>query len=112
MMSLQQQGKKPVSIKMYATTELNKPFDLLTGAGIAVLWSLVPFAVSFCLAHANGLTAGNYPSLESTAAATGLALCFLSVPIALKVIRCSVRTMTVTCVVMFWFLGLITALTV
>ncbi len=112
MINFQQQLQKPASISIYTTTKLNQPIDLLTGVGLAVLVCPVTFAVSFCLAHVNGLTSGNYPEVAANAAAIGLALCLLSGPIALDVSRRSVQTMAALSTVAFWILGLLTSLAV
>lgn len=92
--------------------QTNKPMDIATGVGVALLSSHLPFVISFALARANGLTAGNYPALEATAAAAGLAICLLAMPIAFDLKGRSIQAIAVSSAVIFWILGLLASFTV
>jgi hypothetical protein len=94
-----------------ALSQNKKRIDLLSGIGIAILCSHVPFAVSFALARINGLTAANYPAVEPTAAAAGLAICLLSMPIAMELKHRSLNVLAFSSAVMFWIFGLLCSFT-
>lgn len=89
-----------------------KSMDIATGVGVAILCSHLPFMVSFAMARVNGLTASNYPAVEPTAAAAGLAICLLSLPIALEMKSRSVQAIAGTSSVIFWILGLMASFTI
>jgi hypothetical protein len=89
-----------------------KSIDIATGVGVAVLCSHLPFMVSFAMARVNGLTAANYPAVEPTAAAAGLAICLLSLPIAIEMKSRSVQAIAGTSSVIFWILGLLASFTI
>jgi hypothetical protein len=92
--------------------DTSKTTDIATGIGIALLSSHLPFVVSFGLARANGLNAINYPAIEPTAAAAGLAICLLSLPIAIEMKGRSIQAIAISSTVIFWILGLLASFTV
>jgi hypothetical protein len=99
--------------KTYFNVDTNKKsVDIATGVGIALLCSHLPFIVSFAMARVNGLTASNYPAVEPTAAAAGLAICLLSLPIALEMKGRSIQAIGISSAVIFWILGLLASFTV
>jgi len=89
-----------------------KPMDIATGIGVALMCSHLPFVVSFVLARVNGLSASNYPAVEPTAAAAGLAICLLALPIALELKGRSMQAIGISSAIIFWILGLLASFTV
>jgi hypothetical protein len=111
-MTTQQLTQPTSSSKVLQVATSKKSMDILSGVGVALLCSHLPFIVSFSLARANGLTASNYPAVEPTAAAAGLAICLLSLPIALEMKGRSIQAIGISSAVIFWILGLLASFTV
>lgn len=113
MMTVREQLQQTVVSNMYGALEQNKkPLDVVTGIGVAILCSHVPFILSFTIARSGGFSALNYPAVEPTAAAAGLAICILSLPIALEMKQRSLPAIMASSAVIFWILGLLAAFTV
>jgi hypothetical protein len=112
MMTVQHQIEERATEKVYAALEKNKkPLDIATGVALAIASSHIPFMLSFGLARINGLTASNYPAVEPTAAAAGLAICLLSLPIAYEMKQRSISAIAISSAVIFWILGLLASFT-
>lgn len=89
-----------------------KSVDIAGGIVVGLASSVVPFAVSLGLAQINGLNGFNYPAVGPMAAAAGLAVCLLAMPIAYELSRRSVQTIVATTSIIFWILGLMVAFTI
>lgn len=100
------------STAYFQVQSTDKSIDIATGIGVALLCSHLPFIVSFSLARTVGLTAANYSSIEPTAAAAGLAICLLAMPIAFEMKDRSLQAIAVASTVIFWLLGLLASFTV
>lgn len=112
MTTAQTQIQESPASQVYVALEQNKKsVDILTGVSVALLSSHVPFGLSLALARINGLTAGNYPAVEPTAAAAGLAICLLSLPIAYEMKHRSMQAIAISSSIIFWILGLLASFT-
>lgn len=109
MMTVEQVQKRT---DVYSALDQKKALDVASGTAVALLSSVVPFMLSYALTHASGLTAFNYPAVQPVAAAAGLAICILSLPIAMDMKSRSVQGIAASSAVIFWILGLLASFTV